>query len=293
MSLKDLEIKNLKPPEKPQKLYDGGGLFLYLAPGGLKSWRHEHAFQGRRSTLTFGTYPDLTLKEARERLADAKRLLREGSDPGLRGKAARQTEEALAHETFGAAALEWFEKKKPGKKESCTGGIPGSLNKDLFPFLQDRAIAGNKAPELSEALRKVESGGAVETARGCLQFSGQIFRYAASAGRAPHDISADLKGALGAAVRTRFSSLTEPKKTGGLLGAIDVYTGHPVVRLALRTAPCVFVRPGEPRRAEWAEIDIESAAWKIPAEKMKMRQVRVVALSTQVIGILEVQPRPI
>ncbi|MDR1296145.1 MAG: Arm DNA-binding domain-containing protein [Deltaproteobacteria bacterium] len=118
VSLEDLEIKNLKPPEKPQKLYDGGGLFLYLAPSGLKSRRHEHAFQGRRSALTFGTYPDLTLKEARERLADAKRILREGSDPGLRGKAARQTEEAVAHETFGAAALEWLVKKRPAKRRA-------------------------------------------------------------------------------------------------------------------------------------------------------------------------------
>ncbi|MDR1080450.1 MAG: Arm DNA-binding domain-containing protein [Deltaproteobacteria bacterium] len=115
MALKDLEIKNLKPSVKPRKLYDGGGLFLFLAPSGLKSWRYEYAFQGRRSTLTFGTYPDLSLKDARERLADAKRLLREGADSGIRGKAAQQTEEAVAPETFRTVALEWFERKKPGK----------------------------------------------------------------------------------------------------------------------------------------------------------------------------------
>jgi hypothetical protein len=192
MALKDLEIKNLTPPEKPQKLYDGGGLFLNLAPSGLKSWRYEYALHGRRSCLTFGTYPDLSLKEARERLVDAKRLLREGSDPGLRGKAAQQNEEDAATETFETVALEWFVKKKPGKKESYTNKIMGSLNKDHLPFLQDRPIAYIKVPELLEALRKIESRGAVENAHRCRQFSGQIFRYAVSTGRAPHYISADL-----------------------------------------------------------------------------------------------------
>jgi hypothetical protein len=145
----------------------------------------------------------------------------EGADPRLRDKAARQQEDAVAPEIFGAVALEWFEKKKPGKKESYTNKIIGRLNKDLFPFLQDRPIADIKAPELLEALRKVESRGAVVTAHRCLLYSGQIFRYAVSTGRAPHDIPADLKGALSTAVHTRFSSLTEPKKIGELLRAID------------------------------------------------------------------------
>jgi integrase len=188
------------------------------------------------------------LKEARERLVDAKRLLRDGADPGLRAKAARQTEEAEAPETFGTVALEWFERKKPGKKESYTSRIMGRLDKDLLPFLEDRPIADIKAPELLEALRKIESRGAVETAHRCLQYSGQIFRYAVSTGRVPHDISADLKGALSTAVHSHFSSLTEPKKIGELLRAIDAYTGSPVVKLALQTAPYVFLC--EARRAE-------------------------------------------
>ncbi|MDR1080292.1 MAG: tyrosine-type recombinase/integrase [Deltaproteobacteria bacterium] len=291
MALKDLEIKNLKPPEKAQKLYDGGGLFLFLATNGLKSWRYEYAFQGRRSTLTFGTYPDLSLKEARERLVDAKKLLRQRTAPALRGKAARQSGETAGPETFGTVALEWFERKKPGKKESYTSKILGRLEKELLPFLRDRPIADIKPPELLEALRRIESRGAVDTAHRCLQYSGQIFRYAVSTGRVPHDISADLKGALSPAVHSHFSSLTEPKQIGELLRAIDAYTGNPIVKLALRMAPYVFVRPGELRHAEWAEIDLEAATWKIPAEKMKMKQVHIVPLSTQVIGVLgELRP---
>jgi integrase len=287
MALKDLEIKHLKAPLKPKKLYDGGGLFLYLAPNGLKSWRYEYAFQGRRSTLTFGLYPEVSLKEAREKLVEAKKLLREGNDPGLQKKAVQEYAVTEKQGTFESVAREWFTNKKSSLKESYTSRIMGRVENELLPFLADRPIAEISAPELLEVLRKVESRGAVETAHRCLQYASQIFRYAIATGQASHDIAADLQGALQIATHSHFSSLTDPKKIGELLRAIDSYTGNPVVRLALKMAPYVFVRPGELRHAEWAEIDFETATWKIPAEKMKMKQVHIVPLAIQVATILE------
>ncbi|MDR1086231.1 MAG: integrase arm-type DNA-binding domain-containing protein [Deltaproteobacteria bacterium] len=287
MQLKDLEIKNLKPPEKPKKLSDGGGLYLYLAPNGLKSFRFDYRFQGKRRTLTIGTYPEISLKEAREKLIDSKRNLREGIDPGLQKKIQHFPENPEKQDTFESVAREWFERKKVGKKENYTSRIMGRLEKDLFPFLAVRPVDEINAPELLAVLRKMESRGVSDTAHRCLQYSSQIFRYAISTGRVSHDVTADLKGALTPAVHSHFSSLTDPKKVGELLRAIDSYTGNPIVRLALKMAPYVFVRPGELRHAEWAEIDLESATWKIPANKMKMKQVHLVPLATQVIGILK------
>jgi integrase len=288
MPLTDKEIRNLKPPMKPKKRKDGGGLYLYLTPNGLKSWRHDYAFQGKRNTLTFGTYPDVSLKVAREKLVDAKRLLRQGINPGLQKKAALTSQEAEKQDTFEAVSREWFETKKNGLKESYSSRIIGRIEHDLLPFLADRPISEITAPELLGVLRKIEARDAVVTAHRCLQYSGQIFRYAIATGRGvTHDISADLRGTLKSAVHSHFSSLTEPKKIGELLRTIDSYTGNPVVTLALKMAPYVFVRPGELRQAEWTEIDLGSATWKIPAEKMKMKQAHFVPLATQVIAILE------
>jgi uncharacterized protein with GYD domain len=224
MSLTDVLVKNLKAPEKPKKFTDAGGLYLYSTPKGLKSWRFDYRFQGRRLTLTIGTYPMVSLKEARDKLVDAKRSLKVGVDPGARKKATNEALKSASLNSFEVVAREWFERKKVGKKEAYTDRIWGRVEKELLPFLASRDIAEIEAPELLEVLRKVEARGAVDTAHRCLQYSGQIFRYAIATGRIRHDISGDLKGALSPAIHGHMASLSAPEEVGGLLRAIDSST---------------------------------------------------------------------
>jgi hypothetical protein len=256
MPLTDMFLKNLKPPARPPKYRDGGGMYLYATTSGLKSWRLNYRFQKKYLTMTFGTYPMITLKEARDKLVDAKRALNTGIDPGAQKKAVKEAIISEARNSFEAVAREWFERKKVGKKEAYTSRIWGRVEKELLPFLADRPIDAIKAPELLEALRRIESRGVVETAHRCLQYSGQIFRYAIATGRISHDISADLRGALTPAKHGHMASLTTAEAVGGLLRAIEAYNGNWIVRAALKMAPYVFVRPGELRHAEWDEIDL-------------------------------------
>jgi integrase len=287
MPLTDIFVKNLKPTDKPKKYKDIEGLYLFSAPSGLKSWRYNYRFQGKQYTLTFGAYPLMSLREAREKLFDAKRALKSGVNPGLQKKTLSEAAIAESKNSFEVVAREWFENKKINIKENYFSRILGRLENDIFPFLSNRLISEITAPELLEVLRKMEARGAVDTAHRCLQYCGQIFRYAIATGRMSHDVSADLKGALKPAVHSHFSSLQDPNEFGQLLRAMDGYTGNLIVRAALRIAPYVFVRPGELRQAEWKDFNLDAAEWRIPAEKMKMKQVHIVPLSTQVIDIIK------
>ncbi|MDR1298512.1 MAG: Arm DNA-binding domain-containing protein [Deltaproteobacteria bacterium] len=195
MSLTDIFIKNRKRPEKPKKYSDYNGLCLYASPAGLKSWRFDYRFQGKRPTLTFGTYPTASLKEARDLLIDAKRDLKAGSNPALKKKCLKEAGPSEALDSFEAVVREWFEVKKTGKKKNYACRIWGRVGKELLPFLAKRPVGEISSPELLEVLRKVESRGTVETVHRCLQYGGQIFRYAIATGRMAHDISMGLKGA--------------------------------------------------------------------------------------------------
>jgi integrase len=291
MSLTDAFLKSLKPPLKPTKYRDGGGMYLYATSTGLKSWRFNYRFEGKYQTLNFGTYPLVTLKEDREKLFEAKKVLDSGIDPGVHKKATCEAVRSDKLNSFEVVAREWFERKKVGKNEAYTIRIWGRVEKELFPFLASRSITEITTPELLEVLRKVESRGAVDTAHRCLQYCSQIFRYAIATGRMAHDISADLKGALTPAIHTHMASLTDPHDVGGLLRSIEEYNGNLIVRAALKIAPYVFVRPGELRHAEWSEINFETAEWRIPSDKMKMKQVHIVPLARQVVDIIkELQP---
>jgi integrase len=291
MPLTDAFLKSLKPPTKPTKYRDGGGMYLYATSTGLKSWRFNYRFGGKYQTMNFGTYPIVTLKEAREKLFEAKKVLDSGIDPGVQKKVAKEAEHSDSLNSFAIVTKEWFERKKVGKNDAYTVRIWGRVEKELFPFLASRSISEITAPELLEVLRKVEARGAVDTAHRCLQYCSQIFRYAIATGRMAHDISADLRGALTPAIHTHMASLTDPHDVGGLLRSIDGYNGNVMVRAALKMAPYVFVRPGELRHAEWSEINLEQAEWRIPADKMKMKLIHIVPLAHQVIDILkELQP---
>jgi integrase len=285
--LTDIQVKNLKARAKPKKFPDGNGLYLYLSTTGTKSWRLDYSFQSKRKTLTLGVYPDLSLRDARESVIEAKKTLRAGIDPGSKKKLLMENDGYKASYSFKEVALEWFKLKKADKNEAYTTRILGRIKKDIFPFLANSAINKISALDLLVILRRIESRGAIVTAQRCLQYCGQIFRYAIATGRASHDISADLKGALQTAQHTHFSSVKTSEALGELLRSIDSYTGNVIVKAALQMAPYVFVRPGELRHAEWAEISLDKGEWRIPEEKMKMKQTHIVPLAPQVVEILK------
>ncbi|HET7831821.1 MAG TPA: integrase arm-type DNA-binding domain-containing protein [Gallionella sp.] len=287
MPLTDTAVKNAKPSAKPVKLSDEKGLFLLVTPSGGKWWRLKYRFGGKEKLLSLGTYPEVSLKEARERRDEARKLLAGGVDPSANRKAVKAAKSERAANSFEAIAREWFAKQSATWTENHGNRIIQRLERDAFPWIGGRPIADITAPELLAVLRRIEARGAVETAHRALQNCGQVFRYAIATGRAERDPSPDLKGSLPPVKQSHHAAITEPKAIGELLRAIDGYQGQFITKCALRLAPLLFVRPGELRKAEWAEIDLEKAEWNIPAERMKMRQPHLVPLSAQAVAILK------
>lgn len=286
MALSDTAIRKIKPLDKAFKLTDEKGLFLLVHPNGSKYWRQKYRFDGKEKQLALGVYPDVSLKDARERRDEARKLLANGVDPGAARKAKKAAGENNAANSFEVIAREWFAKFSAKWVPSHADKILRRFERDLFPWLGTRPIADIKAPELLQALRKIEARGSLDTAHRALQNCGQVFRYAIATGRAERDPSPDLKGALPPAVETHLAAMTDPKDVAALLRAIDDYKGFYVTRYALRLAPLTFVRPGELRKAEWSEMDLDAAEWNIPAERMKLRLPHLVPLSTQAVTLL-------
>lgn len=294
----DNTIKAAKPKAAAYRLPDGSGLYLLIRPDGKKWWRLDYTHEGKRKTLSLGVYPKTGLALARRNAEAARALLAEGIDPSedrkatnVQRKEIRETERRLAEgipltDSFEAIAREWFDKFSAGWVASHGDKIIRRLERDIFPWLGARPITEIKAPDLLSALRRIEERGAIETAHRALQNCGQVFRYAIATGRAKRDISADLRGALVPVSQTHLAAVTDPKAIGGLMRALDGYSGFLVTKCALRLAPLVFVRPGELRKAEWSEIDLDNAEWNIPASRMKMREPHLVPLSRQAVEIL-------
>lgn len=288
MALTDVAVRNAKQREKTYRLFDSGGLYLEVIPtadaSGGKRWRWKYRVAGKEKRLALGVYPDVPLKAARDKRDAARRQLAAGIDPG----AARRAEKlSLAGaESFEAVAREWHEKIGPTWEQSSAGRILRRFERDVFPWIGKRPIADLRAPELLSMLRRIESRGAVETAHRVKQNCGQVFRYAIATGRAERDPTSDLRGALPPKRPKHHASILDPKGIGQLLRALDGYEGHFVTKCALRLAPLVFVRPGELRRADWSEFDLDKAEWHIPAARMKMRVKHIVPLSEQAVAIL-------
>lgn len=279
--------RTAKPRSASYRISDGGGLYMLVDPDGSKRWRFQYTRPGGgRNTLGLGDYPTVTTAAARAGCADARRLLSEGVDPGEHRKVAKSMKAELAANSFEAVAREWFAKYSATWVPGHADKIIRRLERDIFPWLGAKPAAEIKAPELLAVLRRIEERGALETAHRALQNCGQIFRYAIATGRAERDTAADLRGALPPVKQKHLAAITDPKGIGPLLRAVDAYTGTLVTKCALRLAPLVFVRPGELRQAEWAEIDLDGATWEIPAERMKMKQPHIVPLSSQAVGIL-------
>jgi len=264
--LTDTAIRNAKPGDKPSKLFDERGLFLLVTPTGGKWWRLKYRFAGKSKLLSLGVYPTVGLKEARIKREDAKRLLANGIDPSEYRKQTTRAQIEQKTNDFKAVAVEWFTKFSTQWTKSHGEIIMRRLERDVFPWLGDRPINDIKAPELLTVLRRIENRGAIETAHRAMQNCGQIFRYAVATGRAEHDPTSALRGALTPVTPTHLAAVTDPKEISGLLQAIDNYEGSFIVKCALRLAPLVFVRPGELRNAEWKELDLDRAEWRIPEE---------------------------
>lgn len=284
MPLSDVTIKAAKPSEKPQRLFDAGGLYLEISPSGGKLWRFKYRFGGKEKRLSLGTYPTVSLKNARDRRDDARKLLSLDIDPSVERKIQKAAAVERGANSFEVLAREWFAKHSPNWAASHAGKIIQRLENDVFPWIGGRPIADVTPPELLTVLRRIENRGALDTAHRVKQDCGRIFRYAVATGRAERDPAADLRGAMPPAKGGHFAAIVEPKHVGELLRAIDGFRGTFVVQCALRLAPMFFVRPGELRQAEWSEFDLDKGEWRYVTSKTKTEH--IVPLSTQAVAIL-------
>ncbi|MEE9425122.1 MAG: integrase arm-type DNA-binding domain-containing protein [Methylococcales bacterium] len=291
MALTDTKIRTTNTTGKRFKLYDSRGLYLEVTPTGSKRWRFKYRYDNKEKLLSLGIYPEVSLKKARLRRDEARELLAEGIDPSVHRKDAENKKTELNKNTFEAVAREWHTKQSKKWSTGHSEKTLAWLEKNIIPWLGNRPVSEIEAPELLEVLRKVEARGALDTAHRLRAVCGQVFRYAIATGKAKRDITADLKGALTPRDLEHYASITDPKEIGALMRAIDGYSGSFVTRCALKLAPLFFVRPGELRHAEWSDIDLEAGEWIIPAEKMKMKRIHIIPLSTQAVAILkEIQP---
>ncbi len=284
--LTDMKISKAKPQDKATTLFDGSGLFLLITPlnqGGRKFWRFKYTFDGKQKMLSFGSYPEVSLAEARDKRGEARKQVAAGIDPG----AVRRAAKAQTQNTFEAIARERHEKFKASWTAGHAERTLHRLERHVFPALGARPIADIKAPELLTVLNRMGSQGILESAHRIKSLCGQVFRYAIATGRAERDPSQDVRGALPTAKQSHLAALTDPAKVAGLLRAIDTYEGSFEVKCAMQLQAMFFVRPGELRHAEWSEIDLDAAAWSIPAHKMKMKQAHLVPLSLQAVKILK------
>jgi integrase len=283
--LTDPAVRRAKPADAVFNLYDTGGLYLTVAVTGAKWWRLKYRFGGKERRIGLGAYPEVTIAEARERRDDARAILRDGKDPGRERQADRLRAAVASENTFKAVSGDWLKEVSPRL-------APASYKKNVWLLglvtseLGPRPMTEITPPDVLAALERIKARGRLETARRAKQLVGQVFAYAIENHRAERNPVSDLRRSVAGAKPRPRAALTKPDDVGRLLRAIDGFQGQPTTLGALRLAPLVFVRPGELRRAEWSEIDLDRAEWRIPAAKMKMREEHIVPLATQAVAIL-------
>lgn len=285
MPLTSASVKNAKPGEKSRRLFDGGGLYLEVSPSGGKWWRLKYRFSGKEKRLSLGVYPDVSLKEARDRRDEARKLLANGIDPSQERKVRKAANTEIASNTFEAITREWIARHLNKKAPTHQGKVVSRLERDVLPYLGKRPISEITAPEILAVIRRVEGRNAVETARRVLQHVGQIIRYAVATGRASSDPTQALRGALPPWKKKHMAAPTEPAEVGAILRMLDAFAGGPVVGAAIRLLPLVFVRPGELRSMRWEDVDLGAREWRYTTSKTKTEH--LVPLSRQAVAILE------
>jgi len=284
MSLTDTAVRNAKPGERPVKMYDERGLFLIVTPAGGKWWRFRYSFDGKEKLLSLGTYPDVSLKDAREAREAARKLIAQGTDPGADRKADKAAKLALTANCFENICREWLEQRKGTVEPAQHVKTLARMVNDVFPWLGAKLITDITAPDVLAVLRRIDDRGARYTAHRVRSELSQAFRYAIATGHAERDPCPDLKGAIPAPKETHFAAIVTPKEAAELLRAIDGFRGTFVVKSALLLAPLLFVRPGELRRAEWSGIDLDKAEWRYLVTKTKTEH--LVPLAPQAVVIL-------
>ncbi|WP_186057675.1 tyrosine-type recombinase/integrase [Burkholderia gladioli] len=288
MPLTDIQVRNAKAGDTPYKLTDGGGMFLLVQPNGGKYWRLSYRFLGKQKTLALGVYPAVTLAAARKKRDDAREQIAAGSDPGEAKKEAKRAAEIAAANSFEAVAREWFDSQHPGWTDSYAKKVLHSLKVDVFPKIGARPISEIDSPQMLAIVREVEARGVRETAKRILQRSRAVFQYGIMTGRCTRNPAADidaqtvLKKGPGVQHMARVKATEIPQ----LMRDIDAYQGDLVTRLALQLMALTFVRTTEMIRAEWAEFNEAAAEWRVPPERMKMRDPHIVPLSRQALDVL-------
>lgn len=284
MPLTNLAIQAAKASDKAIKLFDGRGLFLLVAPNGSKGWRFKYRFNSKEKLISLGTYPEISLADARDRLEECRRLVAKGIDPSEFRKLNKSRGLERAANSFEAIALEWLAKKAPSWSAGHKARLESRLLNDVFPLIGTQPIAEISARQVLQVIRKIEERGVVESAHRALSNCSQIMRYAVQTGRAERDPCVDLRGALPPVKTRHLAAIVKPQEIGTLLSKLFDYKGSHVVRCALRIAPLVFVRPGELRHAKWADIDLESAEWRFLVTKTNTEH--IVPLARQAVEIL-------
>lgn len=304
MPLTDTEIKKkAKPSEKPFKMADGGGLYLLVNKSG-RYWRYNYRFDGKFKTMALGIYPDVPLASrtekdkitgkvkkivgAREKHADARKLLAAGIDPSTERKNQKQAKAAASANSFEAVARKWYTKAYADKAQSTREKTMTRLQQDVFPVIGSMPVAAIEPVHIRTIIERIERRGALDIAKRVFNYVGRVLRYADSEGLVVRDVSAsiDLKLILPSRDTAHHAALTDPVAVGGLMRAIDSFTGSFITVCALKLSALSFVRPGELRHAEWAEFDLDNATWNIPGRKMKMKADHIVPLSRQAVNIL-------
>lgn len=289
--LSDTKLRSLKPREKPYKVYDSGGLYLIVRPEGARWWRQRYRFGGREQTLSLGVYPDIGLADARERGEAIRRQVARGINPSTERQERKLAQATAATRTYKAVALEeWLPKQQLARRWTSEHAdrVKRRFESHFIPWLGRKDIGEVSDDDILACIRRIEDGGRIDTARRALSDNDALFRYAKRRKYVKHNVVADLRGpdTLPRVKSRHHAAITDPAQLGGLLRAVDGYHGGFIVRQALRLLPLVFVRPGELQGARWAEFDLEGAEWRIPAERMKMRDLHIVPLSAQAIAIL-------
>lgn len=287
MALTDTFVKQVKHSGATagDKHQDLQALHLLVKAAG-KYWRMNYRFLGKQKTLALGTYPEVSLAKARARRDKARELLADGIDPSAAKKEEKAAQRAASANTFEVVAREWLDKTKTDRMVSTQTKVTTWLEKDVFPFIGKMPISTMGPRDVLGALRHMEARGALDSVQRVKQIIGCVFRHGVAVGTNMRDVTQDLKGALAKPVAGHFAAITEPKQAGELLRSIFDYKGHPYTVAALKLSPLMFVRPGELRHAEWTEIDLEAAEWRIPGSKMKMKVDHLVPLSTQAVEVL-------
>lgn len=286
MRLSDKAIRQAKPKSKPYKLADGGGLFLLIQPSGSKWWRYKYRFGGKEKLLALGSYPETALMEARKRHLEAREALGRGVDPGEVKRDAKRVAAVKAGNHFEAVAREWLGQNSHQWSPLYAVDVQRRLENHVFPRLGHRLLVEITTPEILDVLRVIEKSGALDMAHRMTQVCGQVYRYAIITGRAERNPVTDLRGALKAPVRKHHAYI-KATELPEFLEKLESYEGHPETKLALRFLMLTFVRTIELRGAEWQEIDLKKAEWRIPADRMKMKEEHIVPLSSQAVAVLE------